>query len=95
MLFSMKLCCCCTGDYITENEAVIYIPHASPCYDHGPVVHDWDCDNKQPVVVQIPSRIDHKYFFGPKKTKKTTLWLKTKSCKKKKKKKLTDLLLFF
>lgn len=57
----------CTGKYITEEDALICILRASPCYDHGPVVHDWECDEKQPVVIQIPSRVDHKDFFWPKK----------------------------
>lgn len=52
-------------NYIVEKESVIY---ESPGYDHSPVVHDGYCDDEKPVVIQTPSRINNKYFFGPVKT---------------------------
>lgn len=44
----------------SERDALM-----SPCYDHGPVIHDRNCDDKKPVVIQVPSRVDDEYFFWP------------------------------
>lgn len=61
-----KIVLFCIGNDVTERHALFYSLYGSPCYDRGPVVHDWKCDDKQPVVIQIPSRVDDKYFFWPK-----------------------------
>lgn len=36
-----------------------------PGYDQGPVVHDGDGDDGQPVVVGVTGRIDHCDLFRP------------------------------
>lgn len=49
------------GNWCQQNTGVLM----SPRYDHGPVVHDWQRDDEQPVVIKIPRRINDKHFLGP------------------------------
>lgn len=51
--------------YLTFSDGRMTDLSRSPGYDHGPIIHHWKRNDKQPVVIQISSRINDKYFCWP------------------------------
>lgn len=54
-----------TGTWFWELVRVSRFSMELPGDDQGPVVHDGYGDDEEPVVVGVPSRINHSDLLGP------------------------------